>query len=363
MIDVLRMKRRARLAQALLAVILVAGTAYVADNVVGGHLFEDTWHVTVDLDQAAGLHERSTVDYRGQQIGSVTGVRLTDSGVTATLEIDHGVQVPRDSSFQVRDLSAVGEQYLDIRPRANDGPWLADGDHVDADETSTPVPVHQLVADTQHLVKRIDLGDLRTIAREADATFGDGSVDLRATSRELERSVALLRELQPDLDVLLYRGRVPLKALDDLQPELRSSAHDLAQVTQALGAAAPTVRVLLRQGGQLTARLRSMLDAIGPALGDLFGTSAPLATMSEEHLHGLGVWMDWIPKQLEAMAGSTRDATGHVVLVPKLLHNCVYTDDQRDPTDTAPEPAPTDRHCTSDDPTVQQRGSQNVPKP
>src|SRR5262245_33970693 len=107
------MRRRVRLAQVLLLAIVVAGTAYVADTVVGGHVFADTWRVTVDLDQAAGLHERSTVDYRGQQIGTVTDVRLTRSGVAATLEIDEGVEVPRDSAFEVRNLSAVGEQYLD----------------------------------------------------------------------------------------------------------------------------------------------------------------------------------------------------------------------------------------------------------
>lgn len=361
--DVLRLRRRARLAQVLLLAIVVSGTAYVADTVVGGHVFTDTWQVSVDLREAAGLHERSTVDYRGQSIGSVTDVRLTEAGVRATLEIDEDVRVPRDSAFEVRNLSAVGEQYLDIRPRVDGGPWLADGDHVAASESTTPIPVHELVGRTQHLVERIDLRDLRTLARESDAVFGDGTVDLRGTSRELERSVALLEELRPDLDRLLTRGAVPLRTVRDLSPVLRSSARDLALVTRDLGAASPTVRQLLRVGGRVVPRLRSMLDELGPVVGSLLDLSAPLAAMSADHLQGLNVWLDWIPAQLEGMAGSTRDGTGHVVLVPKLLHNCVYTLDQRDPSELAPRPTATDRACRSDDPQVQQRGSQNVPRP
>ena len=86
--------------------------------------------------------------------------------------------------------------------------------------------------------------------------------------------------------------------------------------------------------------------------------------MSQQHLYGLTVWLNWIPKQLDAMIGSTRGGTGHVLLVPKSLHNCVYTrDEQRDPSQLAPRPAPTDRHCTSTASDVQQRGSQNVPRP
>ncbi|MFC7496781.1 MULTISPECIES: MlaD family protein [unclassified Nocardioides] len=361
--DFARTRRRVRLAEVLLLVIVVGGTAYVADTIVGGHAFSDTWRVTVDLRQAAGLHERSTVNYRGQRIGAVSDVHLTDEGVAATLEIDEGVRVPRDSDFEVRNLSAVGEQYLDIRPRVDGGPWLADGDHVPASETTTPLAVHEIVGRTQRLVDDIDLDDLRTIARETDAVFGDGSVDLRATSRELERTVGLLRDLQPDIDTLLTRGEVPLRTVRDEAPALRSSARDLVLVTRALGDATPEIRRLLRQGGELTPRLSAMLDDLGPALASLLSTSEPLSTMSADHLHGLDVWLDWIPAQLEGMAGSTRDGSGRVVLVPKLLDNCIYTQDQRDPVDTSHRDPATDRHCTSDDPGVQQRGSQNVPRP
>ena len=214
------LRRRVRVAQVLLIAIVVAGSVYVADTVVGGGMFRDPYRVTMNLAEAGGLHERSTVNYRGQRIGTVTDVRLSRDGVVAELAIDEGVRVPRDSEFLVSNLSAVGEQYVDIRPRTDSGPWLEDGSTVAEEETRTPVPVHQVVGDTQRLLERVDVRDLETISREADLAFGDASTDLRRTSLELERSFALLRELQPDLLTLVERGETPLRTGVDKEGEL-----------------------------------------------------------------------------------------------------------------------------------------------
>lgn len=355
--------RRVRVAQLLLLAIVVGGTIHVTDAVVGGGLFADPTRVTVELPEAAGLHERSTVTYRGQQIGTVSEVRLEGDGVVAVLEIDEDVPVPRDSEFAVRNLSAVGEQYVDVRPRSDGGPFLADGATVAAADTSTPRPTHELVADTQHLLGRIDLADLRTIARESDAALGDGAVDLRATSVELEEAFALLDDLEPDLVRLLERGQVPLRTGVDLEDELRGSARDLALVARVLRDGDPDLRRVIDRGAELTPMLATTWDRLAALAEPLLQVAEPLMAMSEAHLPGLHHWLDWVPRQADAMAGSTRDGTGHVLLVPKSLKNCVYTEDQRTPGELDPVEPDLDRHCTDGPPGTQGRGSQNVPRP
>jgi phospholipid/cholesterol/gamma-HCH transport system substrate-binding protein len=359
----LRLRQRARVAQALLLVILVGGTVYVADIVVGGGLFRDPYEVRVHLPEAAGLHEKSTVNYRGQRIGAVTDVGLDDEGVVATIAIDEGVKVPRDSDFLVRNLSAVGEQYLDIRPRTDSGPWLEEGTTIAASETSVPLPIHTVIADTQDLLARIDVRDLRTIAREAELAFGDGSADLRATTVELERTFALLQELEPDLTSLVVDGQVPLRTGVDKEGELRRFARDLALVSEELRRADPTIRRLIDDGSTLLPLVSDLWRGAAPVLSDLLGVMSPLMELSRAHLPGLHVWLDWVPRQVLAMAGSTRDGTGHVLLVPKVLKNCIYTDDQRDPSDLEDAPLGLHRRCTTEAPGIQARGSQNVPTP
>lgn len=356
------LQRRVHVAQLLLVAILVGGTVYVADTVVGGSLFRDPYVVTVNLREAGGLHEKSTVNYRGQRIGTVRDVRLSAGGVVAELAIDEGVQVPRDSEFLVRNLSAVGEQYVDIRPRTAEGPWLEDGTVIAARETETPLPIHTVIGDTQRLLERVDIADLETISREADLAFGDGAADLRGTSVELEKSFALLQDLQPDLVRLVHRGEVPLRTGVDKEGEIRRLSHNLALITAELRRADPAIRDLVDDGGRALPMLADTWRDLAPTVASLLQVAAPLAAMSQDHLAGLNVWLDWIAAQVDVMAASTRDGTGHVLLVPKSLKNCLYPTQQRDPSELSERPLPVDGRCRTEDEDLQQRGSQHVPR-
>ena len=59
--------------------------------------------------------------YRGVQIGKVTEVKLTETGAEATLTLDTSPKIPADLQAEVRSVSAVGEQYVDLRPRTDSG--------------------------------------------------------------------------------------------------------------------------------------------------------------------------------------------------------------------------------------------------
>lgn len=363
-----RVRRRAHLAQVLILTVLVAGTVYVADTVVGGSLFHHPYHLTVELDQAAGLHDGSIVTYRGQRIGEVTDVRLTGrttgASVVADVAIDKGVRVPRDSTLKVLDLSAVGEQYLDVEPASLSGPAYADGDTVPLTRTTTPLSVPVVLADAQRLMRHLDVRDVRTIARETQRVFdGPGDVDLRALSIDLESAFAMLRRLEPTLTHLVRRGQVPLATGVALSPEVRRIAGDLARVTAALRAATPSIRRTVVGATDLLPRLDRWWRSHRARLVSLLGDALPLSVMAARHLRGLGVWLDWAPLQADAMAGSTRGGTGRVLLVPEILKNCVYSPDrQRDLYDLRPRAPLTDERCTAPPPGTQARGSANAPR-
>jgi phospholipid/cholesterol/gamma-HCH transport system substrate-binding protein len=361
-------KRRAHLAQALILAVLVLGVVYVADTVVGGSLFHHRYHLTVQLPQASGLHTGSVVTYRGQTIGEVTDVRLTGRStgdvVEAEIAIDHGITVPRASTMSVLDLSAVGEQYLDIRPRTATGPTYADGDVVPLASTTTPLSVPQVLADAQGLMRHLDVGDIRTISRETARIFGGpGDVDLRALAVDLESAFAMLRHLEPTLTRLAHRAEVPLTTAMATSPEIRRISRNLALVTAALRSASPSVRQLVVDGTDLLPRLDRWWRDARPTLVSLLGRSLPLSVLAATHLRGLDTWLDWAPLQVEAMTGATRDGSGRVVLVPRILKFCVYSPDRRrDLHDVSRRPAYLDERCTNPPPQTQVRGSANVPR-
>ncbi|WP_137022912.1 MlaD family protein, partial [Streptomyces albus] len=109
--------------------VLVLGVIGVRYADVGRYVgLRDYYTVRVELARTGGLYEHANVTYRGVSVGRVGTIDLTDSGVAAELKIKKSApRIPTDLEAVVANLSAVGEQYLDLRPDTGDGPYLAEG--------------------------------------------------------------------------------------------------------------------------------------------------------------------------------------------------------------------------------------------
>lgn len=84
----------------------------------------DKLTVTLGLPDTGGLYRFSNVTYRGVQIGKVTAVGPTPVGAKATLQLDTSPKILADVHAAVRSMSAVGEQYVDLVPRSESGPYI-----------------------------------------------------------------------------------------------------------------------------------------------------------------------------------------------------------------------------------------------
>lgn len=358
-IDERTMARRVRLVEVLLAVIVVVGALLVANSILtGGGLFGSSYHVKVMLANAGGLHDRSDVTYRGQYIGTVTNVHLTPNGVEAELSLNSSVSVPVDSEIVVADLSAVGEQYLDIRPRTASGPFLHNGSVIDQ-AVVTPLPAWQVFANVQRLLGQIDPADLATISREVGAVFGPGDVNLAGFAHEVNTTLTWVNQMSPTLFSMLDQAQAPLSTLASLSPDIHTFALNARSLATALSAGDPALAHLIDQGAVVLPLVTDLVQQTTPVVVHLMADGTPLAVMASQHLAGLKSWYQFTPDQLTAMATATRDGSAWTVLVLTPANNCLYG-----PTvspyvnDTS---LPTGARCTVVDPHVQQRGSQYVP--
>ncbi|NHA01783.1 MCE family protein [Nocardioides sp. W3-2-3] len=363
-----RWRRRSHLAQTLILVILVAGVLYVADTVVGGSLFRNPYHLTVELPQAAGLHEGSVVTYRGQRIGEVTEVRLGDSpGVGAVAE-------PGDR-FRRRDPH-----------RQRDGGAQPVGGR-------RAVPRRATAHRRGSLPRRRRPGSGRGHERARERARGarprrgpDGAPRRRRHPHHRDRDAGDLRRRRGRRGPACARHRdgdrlraaAPARARPDhagaargaaaghrrgALPEIRRMSADLEAIARSLAAATPSVRRTVVSSLDLLPRLERWWQQASPELRRMLRSGVPLTEMAARHLRGLQHWLDWAPAQADVMAGSTRGGSGRVVLVPRILKNCVYDRSvQRDVQDTTRRAPVTGVRCTDPPPGTQGRGSTNVPR-
>ena len=117
--------------------------------------------VQMDLSNAGGIFPNGDVTYRGVSVGRVGGLQLTPSGVVADLNISSSAPpIPSHLHAVVADLSAVGEQYVDLRPLSNQGPYLAQGSVIPRQATTIPLPVTSLLNSVNTLATSLPLANL-----------------------------------------------------------------------------------------------------------------------------------------------------------------------------------------------------------
>ncbi|MCW2577650.1 MAG: ABC-type transport system, mce(Mammalian cell entry)-related protein [Modestobacter sp.] len=264
--------RKVRLQLIGFALVAVLFTSYLSFKYVGLDrlLLGNGYDVAADFSDSGGIFVNAEVTYRGVGVGRVSDMQLTDSGVRVTLTVNPDApDIPADTSAVVANRSAVGEQYVDLRPPDDAGPYLADGAVIPQDRTSIPIPVEQLLLDVDGLVGSIDTADLRVVVDELGTAFAGAGDDL---SRLLDNGDLLLTRAEQSLPQtlrLITDGQTVLDTQAESRSAIQSWASDLRALTDTLVSSDPDIRSLLVNAPDAGAALQTLVQDAGPGLGSL----------------------------------------------------------------------------------------------
>lgn len=282
--------RQVRLQLIAFGVIALLFLSYLSFNYVGlGRLlFGKGIEVAADFTDSGGIFVNAEVTYRGVGVGRVSDMQLTDDGVQVTLTIDPDApDIPADTTAVVANRSAVGEQYVDLRPPDDDGPYLDDGAVIPQDRTSIPIPVEQLLLDVDDLVGSIDTDDLRTVVDELGTAFAGAGDDL---SRLLDNGDLLLTRAEQSLPQtlrLITDGQTVLDTQAESRSAIESWASDLRALSDTLVSSDPDIRSLLQNAPDAGAALQTLVQDAGPSLGPLVRYLDVLNTVTIPRLDGV----------------------------------------------------------------------------
>jgi phospholipid/cholesterol/gamma-HCH transport system substrate-binding protein len=328
----------------------------------------DYYTIRVELAEAGGLFGNANVTYRGVDAGRVEAVELTDDGVEARVRIDDSTPpIPSDVVAKVASLSAVGEQYLDLSPRSEGGPHLADGSVVPRRATRTPAPVTEVLSSVDRLASSVDLADLRTVVEELGHSFEGRGQDLRILIDTGSEFIKAADEALPATTKLLVDAETVLRTQNEESAALKDFAKGAAELADQLKKSDPDLRRLIAQApdaaGQFTALLRDTDPGLSVMLANLVTTSELLVTRQR----GTEELMVRIPRLAAAGATAVGSEGVKFGMVTTFFQPLPCTvgyggTTYRNGLDTTPAPANTEAACTADPDTGQNvRGSQNAP--
>jgi phospholipid/cholesterol/gamma-HCH transport system substrate-binding protein len=222
--------------------------------------------VTVELPAAGGLYRFSNVTYRGVEVGTVTSVELTRDGAKAVLRLNSSAKIPADLQADVRSISAVGEQYVDLRPRTDSGPYLHNGSVIARRDTSIPQDVGPVLDQVSSLISSIPKDRLSALLDESFKGFNGAGYDLGSLADTSSKLSGDLNRVA-DANAALYNDSRPL--LDsqvDTADSVRTWARSLAGITQQFVTNDPQLRSLLHNAPGSFDEISALLNQIKPTL-------------------------------------------------------------------------------------------------
>ncbi len=267
------------IAFALLSVLVVGYTGIHYAN-LGRYVGLSGYYVVqLDLAQAGGIFPDADVTYRGVSVGRVGAIQLTATGVEANLDIsDSAPPIPARLQAAVADLSAVGEQYVDLRPETTSGPYLSAGSVIPERDTELPLPVTSLLTSVNTLAVSLPLGTLRDLLNELATGFAGQGADLAGILDGNHALVQALAATAPQTITLLTDGKTVLATQIAESGALSSFAASARLLARQLKESDPDLRSLITAAPQVGAQVADLLADTNPGLAVLI---ANLLTTSE----------------------------------------------------------------------------------
>ena len=216
--------------------VAVVGVGYAGFRYVGfgDALGATSYPVRVQLANSGGIFTGADVTYRGVSVGRVGPLRLTDQGVEVQLDIDYSAPpIPADVDAEVHNLSAIGEQFVDLLPASDGGPYLTAGSVVPVSRTSVPVPVEELVVSVDEFVRSVPRDSLRVVVDELGTAFADTARPLQEILDATDAFTENALEALPQTLTLIHDGRTVLATQNDVAGSFHGFSRDLALLAEA----------------------------------------------------------------------------------------------------------------------------------
>jgi len=237
--------------------------------------------VAVDMPASGGLYPTSVVTYRGTEIGRVRSIDITRTGVRATLTLNSSVHVNTPVSAAVHSRSAIGEQFLELRPSTDPGTRpLRDGDVIPAARVQIPADIAGLLDATNKALKAIPQENLRTVVEETDKAISGLGPELSRIVDGSTKSAIEADRTKDSITGLIDQSGPVLDSQARTADSIRSWAEHVAAISGQFKAQDKALTDLLQQAGPSLREGKALFDRVSPTLPVLLANMVSLGSIA-----------------------------------------------------------------------------------
>jgi phospholipid/cholesterol/gamma-HCH transport system substrate-binding protein len=299
------MKFTARTTLVILVAMTLLGAAYMSFGVLDLGPTKQITRLTLLLNTSGGLMPTSEVTMRGIEVGRVSDIQTTTTGLAVSIELDRAHPVPADSAISVENLSAAGEQYIDFKPKRIAPPYFTHGAVISADRVTPIVTASDLLTKVNVLFRVLDLDQIHAVINDMSAAFAgnDDAIDSLAITAGLTAEVikddkevlaALFRNVSTFTTNMgaLNAGAVISetgKQLPRSVPAFLQLIHEIETLSHSgVGVLGPN-----DPGGILVTKIGEYLDMLAGPLGAFVTVLQPALAPLRDIQVDAGHWLDF----------------------------------------------------------------------
>jgi phospholipid/cholesterol/gamma-HCH transport system substrate-binding protein len=367
--------RRTRIQLLVFVLITLLGVSYVGARYarLDRIFIDDSYTVVAHFAESGGIFAGGEVSYRGVQVGQVDKMVLTDEGVDVYLDVENGYDdIPADALAVVGNRSAVGEQYVELQPQSDDGPYLSDDSEIAMADTRTPIPTQKLLTDISNTVTSVDQQALSTSVDELGQAFAGTGKDLQQI---IDTGTSFLDEADKNFDVttaLIRDSNTVLQGQVAKASAIRTFARDLSLFSGSLAGSDKALREVIDQGSATATQLRTFLEQNEVDLGALINNAVTAGEVVVDHLPGIEQILVIYPYVVEGgftVVSKSPDTGlydahfGMVITDNPVCHHGYEGTDTRPPSDGSNRPMNVNAGCREPIAQSNARGPQNLSRP
>jgi virulence factor Mce-like protein len=329
--------------------------------------------VKLELPRTGGLYQFSNVTYRGVQLGKVTEVVPTRTGAVATLSLESNPKVPADLQARVLSVSAVGEQYVDLVPRTDSGPYLENGSVIPAKNAVLPQAVGPMLDQTNTLLKSIPTDRLTDLLSNAYKGLNGAGDDLTTLNDSASKLAADFSATADQTRTLVEDSRPLLDGQVASTDAIRTWAQSLAGITGQLDTNDPQWRGILANGPGAADEATALLNQVKPTLPVLLASLTTLGQVGVTYNKSLEQLLVLLPPyigSIQAVGSPLNNPTGMTLGdftltisdPPACTVGFLPPSSWRSPEDTTDADTPDGLYCKlPQDSPIAVRGARNYP--
>lgn len=325
------------------------GLSYLMANQVLS-ILQERYSVYAEFGDAGGVFTNQEVTYRGITVGQVGDMEVTEDGVKIELKILKDFdQIPKeDIEARVMFKSAVGEQFVDLLPGSDEGPYLAEDDVIPREQTSIPVSTQALLTSLEGVLRGVPPEDLKGAIDALGVGLTGRGPDIATILESTATLAELFAERSPEVQNLLRNGTKVGGEFVDSREDFAQAVEQLVIVSESLAGSRADLERLLRGSNTSSDELVRLLNEYETGVNEFIREFAIVNDIQARHADDLNELFLFLPTALEKISKAFEPQTGLIrfgLVTDTGNPACSYGTERRRPEQRDPKLPPKNAGC------------------